>query len=154
MNMKESTLKEAKAFLNRNYEKGTQCPCCNQMVKLYKRKLNSGMARTLIELYKCGDRFVHVKNHLREQQLNNTHDFTLLRHWGLITAPDEESTGQSSGLWKITEKGNKFCEGEIVVNRHVLIVVNKHLGFSDEKTTIQDSLGSRFDYNELMRELC
>ena len=154
MDTEESTLKEAKAFLNSNYEKGTQCPCCNQLVKLYKRKLNSGMARTLIELYKCGDRFVHVKNHLRKQQLNNTHDFTLLRHWGLIIAPDEESTGQASGLWKITERGKKFCKGEMVVNRHVLIVVNRHLGFSDEKTTIQDSLGSRFKYNELMKELC
>lgn len=154
MNTEESTLKEAKAFLNSNYEKGTQCPCCNQLVKLYKRKLNSGMARTLIELYKCGDRFIHVKNHLRKQQLNNTHDFTLLRHWGLIIAPDEESTGQASGLWKITERGKKFCKGEMVVNRHVLIVVNRHLGFSDEKTTIQDSLGSRFNYNELMKELC
>jgi hypothetical protein len=154
MDTEESTLKEAKAFLNSNYEKGTQCPCCNQLVKLYKRKLNSGMARTLIELYNCGDRFIHVKNHLREQQLNNTHDFTLLRYWGLITAPDVESTGQASGLWKITEKGQKFCRGEIVVNRHVLIVVNRHLGFSDEKTTIQDSLGSRFKYNELMKELC
>lgn len=147
------TLKEAKDYLNKNYKKGCKCPACDQVVKLYKRKLNSGMARTLIEMYRHSDRFVHVKNHLREEKLPNTHDFTLLRHWGLIEAPAEESDGQASGLWKITEKGQKFCKGEVVVNKHVLIVVNRLLGFSEEKTTIQDSLGSKFNYEELMKGL-
>jgi hypothetical protein len=41
------TITEAKDFLNENYKDGCICPCCNQTVKLYKRKLNSGMARVL-----------------------------------------------------------------------------------------------------------
>lgn len=145
------TIQEAKDYLNENYKKGCNCPVCDSTVKLYKRKLNSGMARTLIEMYKCGDEFTHVKNRLRENKLPNTHDFTLLRHWELIIAPDEDCEGQASGLWKITEKGQKFCRGEIVVNRHVKILLNDVRGFSDEKTTIQDSLGDGFNYEELMR---
>lgn len=142
---------DAKKYLRENYEEGCNCPVCDQIVKLYKRKLNSGMARTLVEMYRYGDEFIHVKNRLREANLPNTHDFTLLRHWKLIEAPDEETKGQASGLWRITEKGREFCRGNVVVNKHVLIAVNRLQGFSEDKTTIQDSLGSKFNWEELMK---
>ena len=70
-----------KEFLRANYEKGCDCPTCGQFVKLYKRKLNSGMAKTLIILEQYfGFEPINVKSFLREQSLTNNHDWTLLRH--------------------------------------------------------------------------
>lgn len=147
------TLQDAKDYLNENYEKGVKCPCCKQTVKLYKRKLNSGMARTLIAMFNGPEGYIHVKNYLRENNLRNTHDFTLLKFWKLISPPLENSSGQEVGLWKITDKGKQFCRGEIKVQKHVLILTNNHIGFSNEETSIKESLGDAFDYNELMRGL-
>ena len=57
------TIKEAKEHLRNNFEEGIDCPCCGQFVKLYKRKLNSGMAATLIRIVKFnGSSEVHVKD--------------------------------------------------------------------------------------------
>lgn len=144
------TIKEAKDFLNENYKEGCICPCCNQTVKLYKRKLNSGMARVLIAMYKKGGSFFHVKDYLREYNIKNTHDWTLLKYWGLIEPMDNHKGGQELGYWSITEKGKQFCKGELKLQKHVLIITNKMIGFSSEDTDIVESLGNHFDYNELM----
>lgn len=147
------TLQDAKDYLNENYKKGVKCPCCKQTVKLYKRKLNSGMARTLIAMFNGPEGNIHVKDYLREKNLKNTHDFTLLKYWKLIVPIANCDGGQELGLWSITDKGKQFCRGEIKVQKHVLILINKHIGFSEEETTIQESLGNHFDYDELMKGL-
>jgi len=144
------TIIEAKTFLNENYKDGCICPCCNQVVKLYKRKLNSGMARVLIAMYKKGGSFFHVKDYLREYNIKNTHDWTLLKYWKLIQPMDNQKGGQELGYWSITEKGKQFCKGELKLQKHVLIITNKMIGFSNEDTDIVESLGNHFDYNELM----
>ena len=144
------TISEAKTFLNDNYKDGCICPCCNQTVKLYKRKLNSGMARVLIAMYKKGGSFFHVKDYLREYNIKNTHDWTLLKYWGLIEPMENLKGGQELGYWCITEKGKQFCKGEMKLQKHVLIITNKMIGFSNEDTDIVESLGNHFDYNELM----
>ena len=80
-----TTLQEVKEFLKRGSNKGCKCPACDQYVKVYKRPLNSGMARILIEMYKLGDsEYHHIKDHLRKEGLKNGHDWTLLRFWGMI----------------------------------------------------------------------
>ena len=145
-----TTIQEAKDYLNNNYKEGCKCPVCKQNVQLYKRKLNSGMARVLIAMYMHGDGLIHVKDHLREGNIKNTHDWTLLRYWKLISPAIENKGGQEVGLWSITEKGKQYCRGEIKVQKHVLVLINKHIGFSDEEINIQGSLGEHFDYDELM----
>jgi hypothetical protein len=57
------TLEEAKTALQAGLRKGVICACCGQFAKIYKRKLNSSMARTLITFYrraKTKPGWVHV----------------------------------------------------------------------------------------------
>jgi hypothetical protein len=152
---KSSTLKEAKQFLRANFEKGVDCPCCGQFVKLYKRKLNSGMAITLLRIFNESinedDKWIPVKEFLRENKYKNSHDWTLLKHWGLLEEKEniENIETKNSGFWKITQKGRKFVLNEISVPDKVSIYNNKVLGFSEEQTTIIESLGKKFNYSEL-----
>jgi hypothetical protein len=154
-----STIKEAKAYLRANFEKGIDCPCCRQFVKLYKRKLNSGMAVTLLRIYNesKGDeeKWIPVKEFLRINKYKNSHDWTLLKHWGLLEEKEhiENNTTKSSGYWKITEKGKEFVMNKISVPNKVHIYNNIVLGFSEDKTTIIESLGKHFNYKELFSNL-
>lgn len=144
------TIQDVKDFLNQNYKDGCQCPACGQNVKQYKRKLNSGMARVLIAMYMHGDGFFHVKDHLREKGIKNTHDWTLMRYWKLIEEPLDSSVGQKVGLWKITERGKMFVRGTIIVQKHIYLLNNNFRGFSEEETNIREAIGDHFDYSELM----
>jgi len=144
------TIQEAKEFLKENYQKGCQCPACGQHVKLYKRKLNSGMARVLIEVYKKRDlTSIHVKDHLRKNKLKNNHDWTLLKYWGMIENIETNGEQKDSGYWRITLRGIQFVNLG-VAPKHILIYNKKFMGFSNEVTDIRESLGNHFDYNELM----
>ena len=58
-----NTIAEAKQYLRKNFKEGTVCPCCDKYVKAYKRKLNSGIARALIIMYKLGaynGKYIHT----------------------------------------------------------------------------------------------
>lgn len=44
-------LKDVKEWLRARVRRGERCPCCTQFAKVYRRKLNTGMARVLIWLY-------------------------------------------------------------------------------------------------------
>ena len=149
-----TTLDEAKMFILINREKGIKCPCCNQFVKLYKRKLNSGMAITLIRMYnhnKFG--WISVKDFLRRYSLKNNHDWTLLRHWTLIEEKPEnpEHGGKTNGVWRLTDLGRRFVERKINVMERLLIYNNTFMGFEGTRININYALGDKFDYDELMK---
>lgn len=150
------TILEAKRYLRENFGKGCSCPACGQTVKLYKRKLNSGMSIVLYYMYRYGNGFVHVKELLREKGLKNNHDWTLLKYWGLIQELDNipnESGTKSSGHWRITDKGIDFIFRNLSVQKHILIYNNKFQGFSNDNTNFKESLGDDFNFNELMSEV-
>ena len=146
------TIIDSKKYLRKNYVHGVSCPSCGQLVKLYKRKLNSGMARVLVELYLNKDNgAMHVKEYLRTNKLKNNHDWTLLSYWGLITTVVEDiNRSKESGYWNITLKGIQFVEDKINVHKHVLIYNKRFTGFSPDYISIYEALGDHFDYKELM----
>ena len=85
------TIQQAKDYLRENWEDGAKCPCCNQTVKLYKRKLNSSMALGLImiSLKHNGvntSNWFHLENYFKDLPVHSTvrGDIPKLRHWGLI----------------------------------------------------------------------
>lgn len=53
-------------------------------------------------------------------------------------------------MWKPTKKGIQFVENMIQLPSHVFIFNNIVYGFSSTMTTIEESLGEKFDYTELM----
>lgn len=153
VNWDPRTVKQVKAHLRDNWVEGTACPCCGQYVKLYRRKLNSGMARTLILIYHHHPiGWVNVKGFLREHNFQNNHDWTLLSYWGFIV--ERENTDpqkKSSGEWRMTDKGRDFVRRNLRAPSHIKIYNNEFLGFDGTEITILEALGKRFDYRELMK---
>lgn len=147
----DTTLSEAKNILRNNWEKGISCPCCGQFVKQYRRKLNAGMAYTLIKASKLtGDLegWVHVN-----QMRATTNDYPYLRYWGLLeekTKNSEVTDKKNSGYWRVTLKGRLFINGDITVDSHIKIYNSQFYGFDGEQVTIKNCLGNKFDHKELM----
>ncbi len=150
----QSTLVEIKAYLQKHWLKGTHCPACAQKVKLYKRKLTSGMAVALIRLYEASNadpyNFVHITKlgHL------NGGEFAQLKRWGLIEEADnKDEFKRTSGMWAITEKGMRFVRGTVKVDKYIYTYNGKTIrviNVSDETTDIYNALGNKFNYSELM----
>ena len=147
------TLADARAELFRTRDEGTHCPCCDQYAKRYKRKLNSGMARCLIWLADAAgyssEVYVPVSDTAPASVVGIGGSLATLRHWGLVEQEVSER-GQIPGSWRITTRGITFVMGLCVVSRHVFLYNNTAEGFSEETTTIQQALGNKFDYYELM----
>lgn len=147
----DTPLGDAREWLQRKIRNGgTHCPCCNQFAKVYKRQINSVMARALITMYKhSGLSFVHAPT-LFER---HTGDFGKLVYWDLIreaTTPRED--GGRAGWWRVTKTGRAFIRRKIEVPKYALIYDAGLLGFDESKwVDIQDCLGTRFNLSELMR---
>jgi len=142
-----------------NYADGCHCPVCGQYVKLYKRKLTSSMAfgLILINRYFKGhpdEKWVHVQKYFKSiGDVRVSMDTVFLRHWGLLEKKigEKDDGNPDNGYYGITEKGRQFLLGNIKVPKHLLIYNNEVKGFIDEiEIDIQNSLGSKFNYNELM----
>lgn len=132
---------------------GATCPCCGRYGKLYKRRLNRGMAHMLLELFRARsrrdpDRFIDVRE-LKAFKAGSG-DYAFLRFWGLVEQqPNTDEKKRSSGFWRITEKGCDFVRGKLNVPTHVFVFDNNPEGFSSEMTTFADALNHSFDYSEL-----
>jgi hypothetical protein len=136
-----------------NPDTGYKCPCCGQLCKRYFRKFNSNMALALIVLYRHKEKgFIHLENTMKELGYKRCGDASYLRHYRLIEKMEGEREDGSprNGMYKITGIGIMFAEGHSMVQNTFIIYNNKHEGFEGEKITIEDALGKRFDYRELM----
>lgn len=143
------TIAQAKSYLKENHEKGVKCPCCDQMVKLYHIKLGSNMAMfliSLVNLYQTYNRPIHYKECKFESR-----NYPFLQHWGLAhTNISETPDKKTSGLWMPTERGINFVNKMIKIQSTALIYNNKCFGFEGENITIEEALGNKFNYNELV----
>jgi hypothetical protein len=151
--MRNKTIQEGKEYLRENFDKGVSCPCCGQFVKLYKRKLTSSMAYGLILMSKTNG-WVHLENYFKGLNIPSSirGDMSKLVYWQLLQKQigKREDGSNRTGMYKITDKGKMFVNGQIEVNSHVLLFNNKLQGFSNELINIKKSLGNKFNYNELM----
>ncbi len=151
------TLEEARQGVMGDLDKGSTCPCCEQLAKVYKRKLTSHMVRVLVELYAKNREKPGEYWHSTELDSHDgSGDLGKLKLWGLVEAkPGEGVSGTPHrGLWRITLRGSKFTRGSVLVPRHVHIYNGNRLGFSEEMTTMRLALGDHFDYEELMGQTC
>jgi hypothetical protein len=161
------TIKQAKEQLREEWEKGTTCPCCNQRVKLYKRRITGSMAVGLIFFsnYYFDNKIdpveylkpINVFNKIKDTTTYNVHNlntnFALLRYWELIEPLKEERADGSNrnGFYRITNRGYKFIAGTLEVPKLVKLYNQKTKGFdAQEMVTIKDCLGTKFNYKELM----
>lgn len=141
-------LEEARRNTMSKSQEGIECPCCDQFVKVYKRKLNTNMALYLIRLYNLGDGVFHISE---IKDANRGGDFSKMRFYGFIEEQINESTSKrTSGMWKITEEGRSFVLKESKVHSHFKMYNGNLLGFVGDRIDIDEALGQKFDYTELM----
>ena len=131
-----------------------KCSCCGGRTKIYRRKLNSGMARVLVELYHRRGDWVHLARAIPNIVATTHSDHAKLEHWGLVTSKPSPNTEckRDSGFWRITDEGCEFTTRRSRLPSHIFVAPgNVLLGFEDTTVDIVDALGKHFDYYELMR---
>ncbi len=128
------------------------CPGCERWAKIYKRRLNSGMASVLVRLFHVSDPKTWSSiEQIFGSRKQDRRDWPLLQHWGLIEPGGRRTaTSNASGFWRITARGVMFVVGSTVVPEYVFVWDNRAVRFSAETVTVRAALGSRFDYAELM----
>lgn len=131
---------------------GHICPLCTQHAQVYRWTFYSTAAAALLLFVRLGatERPVHSRE-LKAQGHQGQGDVSRLRLWGLaeeekVRRPD----GGRAGYWQITEKGEAFARGSVMIPRHCFVYDGRALGFSEERVSIHESLGTKFDYRELM----
>lgn len=143
------TIAAGKLWLRARLDQGEHCPLCNQNAKMYRRKINSGMAASLIHMHRIAPTggWVHVHAigaHSREEGK--------LAYWGLA----EEQTGAGmhggrAGYWRVTDKGRAFLKGTMTVPKYAKVYNGQCYGLEGDLVSIKDALGTKFNYDELMR---
>jgi hypothetical protein len=141
------TLGEARGMLEDALGDGVHCALCGQYARLYRRRINAGMAYSLILIYQRGARWVHVPTEIGAR----SREEGKLAYWGFL---EEETTarpdGGRAGWWRITDTGAGFVRGEVKAREYALVYDGKCLGFDGGWVTIQDAIRDRFDYAALM----
>lgn len=146
-----------KTFLDARRPKGTHCPLCTHFVKVYPRKLNSGMAYTLMNLYHWDkyhtNEFIHLQRYCSTQYNHAAGDRGKLVWWGMIEKSDAppEKGEKSNGLYRMTQKGRDFVERKFLVIERCIEYLSKIEYFYGDQVDIVHCLGSHFNYRELMR---
>lgn len=146
------TLSEAQAWLRDRVDDGEKCPCCTQFAKVYRRKIDSGMAHILVQMYRHQNdedgRWVHVPS------LGTAGgDPIKTRHWKLIEERQVQRDDGSSraGWWRLTQLGQDFVCNRVRIPKHARLYDGRCLGLdSTETVSITDCLGTKFNYTELM----
>jgi hypothetical protein len=143
------TIAAGKAWLLARIDKGEHCPLCGQHAKMYRRKVNSGMARSLIHIYRIGGKgWVHVRAIGAASREEGK-----LAYWGLL----EEQTGVGlhggrAGYWRVTDKGEAFLKAQLNIPKYAKVYDGKVQGFDfTEMVNIKDALGTKFNYQDLMQ---
>src|SRR3954471_2049123 len=81
------TIQAGKDWLMANLKKGAKCPLCAQHAKMYSRKVNAGMAASLIRMYRINKTgWVHVPTSVGAR----SREEGKLAYWGLV----EEQAGK------------------------------------------------------------
>jgi len=151
----EMTVAEAREMLSQGAEDGVHCPCCSQLVRLYKRALHAEMVLFLYKLareYKKDPR-PYTTRELIPSLTKSASDGTYLTRWGIIKkiTAGKNSTGGMAGGYVPTQKGLAFLRDRIKVPSHVFMQCGKTMGFSERQISVREALGSRFDYEKLLR---
>jgi hypothetical protein len=137
-------------------DEGFDCVLCGHTTRYYRRKLNSGMARSLFELWSRTEAEPDVEWwHHREFDRFGSREIHKLVHWGLVQEKpkDEfEDEKRSSGFWRITDKGSDFAQNKATVPKFAILFQNRLEKLDGEPIKIADAFGEKFKFEELMAE--
>lgn len=143
------TLAAARADVLRERANGVTCPCCGQYAKVYRRRLNAGMVRSLLRMYAAGGtgRYVHTPTLLGGKRGEEAR----LSYWGFTReSVDPRADGGRRGWWRVTERGELFLNGDITVPSHALVYDGVCLQLTGDPISVRDAIGDGFDLRELL----
>jgi hypothetical protein len=152
-----SSLQDAQEYLRQNVRRGTMCPCCGGSAKIWKRPLNSTMARGMILLYRLSPTpspWIHFNREIGRKI--NCGEYGLLPWWGLTERKEGKRAdgNPNSGYYRITEVGRAFTEDRLRISRYIYLYNDALLDRQEDgdgTTSIREALGKNFNYDELMQ---
>jgi hypothetical protein len=144
------TIRDGRLWLLENRDAGVPCPCCDQFVKAYHRKISNAMAHKLLGHYKkCGLRWGHWTT-----GGSNNGDLAKLRFWGLVEKQGlKTEDGNDVGKWRVTKKGENFIHGRVTIPQFIWIYNNEFYGSDGSEIYFRDCFKEPFHYDEMMRGL-
>lgn len=145
-----------KASLREDVEQpgGGICPTCTQHAQVYRRKINAGMAVSLLRMF-AHDPVNLGWLHVPTVVGGRSREEGKLAYWGLV---EEElvrrEDGGRAGFWRVTELGRLFAQGRTTLPKYARIYNGRCLGLdTTSHAGIRDALGTQFSYDELMAGL-
>lgn len=157
---KTTTLAQAQEVLKEHAVDGAICPACRQLVKMAPKALSPNLGYTLLVLYRHfvkESTWLHVADYLGEMVKMGSavkgSDYTKLCWWGLLEEMPEDlrkKEKKKPGFYRMTEKGLAFAKGERKLPQEVFLYNDQVRGYSPQDTTIQEVLGSTYNYEDLL----
>lgn len=145
-------LGEARDILRELVDDGAECPCCKQFAKVYRRKVNSSMARGLIAIWRsCGTEWCYLPDVRGRVFKGDNREESKLRYWDLLEEEAElRPDGGRAGVWRITPAGERWVNNGSNIPKYARIYNKRLLGLTGEPVSIVDALGTKFNYRDLM----
>ncbi len=141
----EETLASARAAVVAGREKGIVCPCCDQLVKVYKRKLNAQMASAAVWLSQF-DGYVPI--HTAPPKILLNREYSRLALWWIAEAqPGKNHVGARRGMWRLTDLGRSFVKAGARVPAYMMVLNGAVVDASRETISIDEVEG--FDMDEV-----
>ena len=146
------TVADAKARIQETAESGGydkkpgSCPCCNRVLKAYRRRIDSGMAlslRWLSSEFTRTNRWAYVPD--APPQVVKNRSWDKLELHGLV----ERRGPDFAGEWRPTKDGLDFASGETEVAEWALVFLGEVIKWAENFVGIEDCLP--FNYEELLR---
>lgn len=159
------TLAEAREYLKNNFKtRGSRCPCCEQLVKLYLRKLTATHGYVLLLMYRYfvqhpDAEWLQLPKFMSEnlpkhlQAFARGGDYAKLKYWNLIEAKVEKRADGSkrNGYFRITDAGVLFAKGQSKIPWACWVYnARVHKMDDSQMVTIHQILNKKFDYTALM----
>lgn len=152
-----TTVAEAQAILRDQVDEGATCPVCTQHAKVYRRRVNKGMAQALRLIARAasakGDPRlpVHVPSEIgrRSAEEGKLALFGLIEQSPSMLADEQPNAAPERGWWRMTSVGLDFLRiPHYTIPRYVRVYDGRALGFVDEsdRVTFLECLAEPFDY--------
>ena len=147
-------------------DKGGHCPCCDKWGKVYRHGISHAMMKALLWMASNhGENWINMPKQA-PRDLIQTYTFATLKWWRLIQPLHIEqevnvedgvlvygdSETRSSGIWRVTPIGMQFAKGLLQVPKFVYLYNDTLKDVSTETIYIQDCVGKKFNYSEIMNE--
>jgi hypothetical protein len=132
---------------------GGYCPCCDKWGKMYHRAINITMARSIVWLAnhtQPGGDYVDVPR-LAPRFLLRSNQLASMKWWRMCerAAPHPEEDKKHSGMWRITDLGNRWANNLVRVPLYVWTYANEVDSYDGDMVTVSDII-DHFSYGDVM----